>query len=360
MKRLNQLRKRVREIDRAIISLIGRRIEIAKKIGNEKSKRGIPLRNWEVEKAVLENATAAARELGLSSGLVKSIMQQLVIESRTQQELVHYSCYAGDKEDILIIGGLGEMGKWFSHFFANQGHNVSVYDIKGKSETFKLYKSLNQGIREASCVVISTPLKIVPRIIERVTELNFSGVVFDIASLKGYLTHSIAKAIEAGISITSIHAMFGPVTRTLSDKIICICDCGCKKANQKVEAFFRDTAVSKVRLSLEEHDRLISYVLGLSHIINIVFMNVLISSNYKYSELKKVASTTFFSQMKTTSSVIEENPYLYYEIQMFNPFKKNLYKRLKKAIRSTTDIVLSGNKRRFVEVMKEGRRWLTE
>jgi len=45
---------------------------------------------------------------------------------------------------------------------------------------------------------------------------------------------------------------------------------------------------------------------------------------------------------------------------MFNPFKKNLYKRLKKAIRSTTDIVLSGNKRRFVEVMKEGRRWLTE
>lgn len=134
MKSLDELRKKVSEIDREIIKLIGKRLGITKKVGEKKKQQGIPLRNWEVEKAVIENATELATELGISSGLIKSVMQQLITESRIQQEILHYSAYKGDKENILIVGGLGEMGKWFSYFFQNQGHNVSIYDIRASQK----------------------------------------------------------------------------------------------------------------------------------------------------------------------------------------------------------------------------------
>jgi len=357
---LDELRKDVREIDREIINLIGKRSEITRKIGKRKKEEGIPLRNWDVEKVVIDNAVEVADELGISVGLIKSIMQQLIVESRIQQEILHYSAYRGDKENILIIGGLGEMGQWFSYFFQNQGHNVSIYDIKGKSRVFQSYQSLNQGIKGASCVLIAASLEVVPKIIDELTSLRFKGIVFDIASLKDCLIDSIKGANKKGISITSIHPMFGSNARTLSDKVICFCDCGSEEANRRVETFFKATAISIVKLPLDEHDRAISYVLGLSHIVNIIFMKALMAGGYKYKELDKIASTTFLSQMATASSVIKENPHLYYAIQRFNPFKQELYENLTSVVKAVTNIVLSENEEKFMEIMETGRRWLED
>ncbi len=360
MKKLDNLRKKVRGIDKEIINLIWQRIEITKKIGEKKKEEGTPLRNWELEKSVIENATTIALDLGISQSLIKSIMQHLIMESVIQQEKLHFSAYSGDKENILIIGGLGEMGEWFSYFFQNQGHNVSIYDIKGKSKTFKSYESLNEGIKEASCALIASSLDSVPVIIDKLTQLKFKGTVFDIASLKGHLLNSIKRANEKGIPITSIHPMFSSTTRTLSDKVICFCNCGNEEANQKVLLLFKNTAASIVKLSLKEHDRLISYVLGLSHIINIIFMKVLMKGGYEYKNLKKVASTTFNSQMITATSVINENPYLYYAIQRFNPFKEDLYKKLNEVVKSIIDDVLSENMKGFIKTMEKGKEWLVE
>lgn len=360
MNELDTFREKVREIDKEIINLIWKRIEITKNIGEKKKEKSIPLRNWELEKSIIENATTIAEDLGISEGLIKSIMQHLIMESVIQQERLHYSAYAGYKENILIIGGLGEMGEWFSYFFQNQGHNVSIYDIKGKSDIFKSFKNLNEGIKKASCALIASSLNSVPEIIDELTQLNFEGVIFDIASLKGHLLNSIKRANEKGIKITSIHPMFSSNARTLSDKVICFCNCGNEAANVRVENLFKNTAASIVKLSLQEHDRLISYVLGLSHIINIIFIKVLMEGNYKYIDLKNVASTTFNSQLLTAISVINENPDLYYAIQKFNPFNENLYKKLNEVVESITLCITKGKKDIFVEIMEKGKEWLKE
>lgn len=358
MDELEELRKEVRKVDREIIKLIGKRLSITKKIGGMKKEKGIPLRDWKVEKEVIKNAVNTASKIGLSTELVKTIMQNIITESKIQQEILHYSSYSGDKEDILIIGGLGEMGQWFSNFFGNQGHDVLIYDTKGKSQHFKSFHKLEAAVKEASCILIATPFKIMPKIIEEIIDLDFDGVVFDIASLKGHSRDSIENAVNSGISYTSIHPMFGPKVSTLSDRIICFCNCGDRAATDKVETFFKDTSVTIVEVPLEEHDKIISYVLALSHIVNIIFMKVLMDGDYEYSELKKIASTTFTSQMKTTEEVITENPELYYAIQRFNPFKNVLYDKLEKASEQIIESILNGNKKNFINIMKEGKKWI--
>ena len=358
MNDIEKLRKEVRKVDQEIIRLIGKRLSITKNIGGKKKKKGIPLKDWKVEKEVIKNAVDIAREEGLSGELIKKIMQNIITESKRQQEILHYSSYSGDKEDILIIGGLGEMGLWFANFFANQGHNVFIYDIKGKSQHFKSFTELEKAVKEASCILLAIPFEIMPETIGKIIALNFKGTVFDIASLKDYSKESIKRALKSGISYTSIHPMFGPKVNTLSDRIICICDCKDKKANEKVKTFFKDTSATLVEIPLEEHDKIISYVLALSHIINIIFMKTLLNGEYDYSDLKEIASTTFTSQMKTTKEVITENAALYYAIQKCNPFKNNLYDRLEQATQYVIESVLKGKKDDFIKIMEEGKQWI--
>ncbi|RLI47857.1 MAG: hypothetical protein DRP09_22015 [Candidatus Thorarchaeota archaeon] len=358
MQLLDKLREEVKVVDREIMRLVGKRVALVRAIGEEKREKGIPLRNWEVEKSVMENVEHSAEEFDITVSLVKSIMHRLVEESRIEQERLHYSACTEDEENILIIGGRGEMGRWFCSFFQNQGHNPSVYDLSGVSKQFKSYRNLQTGLQENSFILIATPLDQISLVINDITELGYKGVVFDIASLKAHLRDSINHARENGISITSIHPMFGPYTRTLSDKVICLCDCGDDEANERVKSLFQNTSADIVRLTLEEHDHLISYVLGLSHIINVVFIKSLVNSGYTYSQLKNVASTTFLAQMETVQSVIEENPLLYYAIQRLNPFKEELYKNLKEAVDCVITAVLKGDGKKFSRIMEQGRRWL--
>ena len=360
MKKLEKLREDVRQIDHDIIRLIGERLALTREIGNVKKSAGLPLLNYQVEKAVIENARAVADDLRLSPDFVESVMQLLIGESRTQQEQLHYSGHRGDKETILIIGGFGEMGRWLSSFFETQGHEVLIFDTRRESSDFQTVASLEEGLKRASCVVISVSLNVVPETIEQIIALDFRGLIFDIASIKGHLVESIKKAQRNGALITSIHPMFGPETRTFSDKVICFCDCGSAEALNRAKAFFRDTAVRRVDLELDSHDKAISYVLGLSHIINIIFMKVLSDSSFQYPELRDIASTTFLSQMITASSVINENPELYFLIQKFNPFKEEIYEQMDRAMTAVVDSVLSDREHEFVQSVLKSRTWLNK
>lgn len=360
MEKLEKLREDVRQIDRDIIRLIGERLIMTREIGNVKKSAGLPLLNYQVEKAVIENARAVAADLRLSPDFVESVMQLLIGESRTQQERLHYSAYSGNEETILIVGGLGEMGRWLSSFFEIQGHEVLIFDTRRESSDFQTVASLEEGLKRASCAVISVSLDVVPDIIEQIIALDFKGLIFDIASIKGHLVGSIKKAQRNGALITSVHPMFGPETRTLSDKVICFCDCGSAEALNRAKAFFRDTAVRSVDVALDSHDRAISYVLGLSHITNIVFMKILSDSSFQYPELRDIASTTFLSQMITASSVINENPELYFLIQKFNPFKEEIYEQMDRAMTAVVDSVLSDKKQEFEQSMLESKAWLNK
>jgi len=347
-------------------------MDCAAQVGRAKKDQGIPLRDFQVEHAVLEHAESLSRDLRLALPLVRSIMQLLVAESRAEQERQAYSTYTGEAESILVIGGRGKMGRWCADFFEDQGHRVAVYDIasrvqndRGAIVTSEPEVALATGdlaveLKRAALAVIATPLEVVPKTIDEVVEIGFRGTLVDIASLKGHLKPSIARALHAGIAVTSIHPMFGPSTKALSGQVICICDCGNPEAANQVRSFFAETAASLVDLSLEEHDRIMSLVLGLSHLTNILFTRVLMQEASSFETLHRVGSTTFHSQMSTTATVMRDNPELYYAIQKLNPFTPRVYRSLSRELDRLTDAVTRGDRHAFVKLMVQGREWLAD
>ena len=116
--------------------------------------------------------------------------------------------------------------------------------------------------------------------------------------------------------------------------------------------------VTLVPLSLERHDEIASYVLGLSHFLNLLFARVLATSGLSFAELTAVGSTTFHSQVATTESVVRENPQLYYEIQRSNRFSQRVYRELERAAADWIGWVEKGEPDRFADAMRMLNGWL--
>jgi chorismate mutase/prephenate dehydrogenase len=356
--RLERLRRRIRNLDAALLGLVAERIELAREVGQEKRARGVPLRDFEVERRVLERAAASAGELGVDSGLARELMRSLIEESCRVQEVEHYTAHSGEAESVLVVGGAGKMGRWLVRFLESQGHRVRIFDPDAAPGEDTTATTLEQGLAGASMALVAVPLAATAAAIDAVTATGFRGVVCDVASLKQHLRPAFERARAAGAAVASLHPMFGPGARTLSGRVVVVCDCGVPAATARVAALFRETAATLIELDLERHDRVAAWVLGLSHFVNLVFARALAGSGLSARELAAIGSTTYAAQLATTRSVVGESPELYFDIQRLNPFTSEVHDRAAAALGDWARCVARGDRDAFATAMSEALAWL--
>jgi chorismate mutase/prephenate dehydrogenase len=141
--------------------------------------------------------------------------------------------------------------------------------------------------------------------------------------------------------------------------VIVLCDCGAPAATERVAALFRETAVTLVPLSLARHDEIAAHVLGLSHLVNLVFARALAGSGLTRAELAAVGSTTFQAQLAATANVVGESPELYFAIQKLNPFTPRAHAGLAAVLSEWSGWVARGDAPAFAAAMRDARAWLS-
>jgi chorismate mutase/prephenate dehydrogenase len=144
----------------------------------------------------------------------------------------------------------------------------------------------------------------------------------------------------------------------LSGKHVILVDVGDADATRDVGRLFASTMADVVEMSLEDHDRLIALVLGLSHALNIAFFSTLTRSGEAAARLSGLSSTTFEEQLGVASKVAEENPHLYFEIQHLNRFGLSSLGLLEQMVTELNRIVSAGDETAFTEMMETGRAYL--
>src|SRR5687768_450801 len=158
---LEELRKRLSEVDRELIGLVAARQKIIAEIGAHKIQNSVPTRDYEREREVLKGAETEARARGLEPELAEQIMQLLIHASLTHQEQRRVAAgTSGAGKRVLIIGGAGKMGAWFAHFLGSQGFAIEICD-PGPSETpFPRVSSWHASPLDHDLIVVATPMKI--------------------------------------------------------------------------------------------------------------------------------------------------------------------------------------------------------
>jgi chorismate mutase / prephenate dehydrogenase len=356
---LEELRRRLSEVDRELVELIAARQRIVADIGAHKIEHAVPTRDYEREKEVLKGARARAEELGLDSDLAEEVMRLLIRSSLTQQEQTRVAAATnGAGKRVLIIGGAGKMGAWFAEFLASQGYDVEIADPVPSDLPFPRIAEWRDSALAHDMIIVATPIKVAAAVLAELAERRPHGLVMDIGSLKTPLRDALRKLAALGCRVTSLHPMFGPDTRLLSGKHVIFVDLGVAGATAEARSLFSATMAEQSEMSLEDHDRLIAFVLGLSHALNLVFFTALANSGELVPRLQKLSSTTFDAQIKVAALVARDNPHLYFDIQTLNEYGGTALEALTDAADEIRRLVEAKDETGFVALMEAGRRYL--
>lgn len=316
---LLELRQRLDEIDTGIIDLIAERQAVVTTIAEHKLKTGLPLRHYQREREVIDRGVKRAESHGLEGSVARDILQTLIHHSLGNQE-AHKLVQSdhGQGQDALVIGGLGRMGVWISRYLDMVGYSVDIADSASGDSPYKRVDDWESVVNDYDLIVVAVPLRPSNDILLRLAELKPECLVFDIGSLKSPMREGLDAMRANGCRVCSVHPMFGPDEVGLSGRHILFVDVGDDQAIKEARALFAHTAADCVELSLEEHDEVMAWVLGLSHLVNIAFAGALAESGEAVPLLKQISSSTFNAQLNVATQVVSENPHLYYEIQQGN------------------------------------------
>jgi len=308
---------------------------------------------------VIDTGRRRAEELGVDPGLAESLLMLLIRSSLTYQEQARVSAEGrGDGRRVLVIGGSGEMGGWLVGFFASQGFAVAIADPRPSELPVDYYADWREAGTDYDIIVVAAPLARSAGILADLADLRPRALIFDVGSLKSPLKEPLQALARAGCRVTSLHPMFGPDTRLLSGRHVIFCDVGVPEATAEARELFAATMAERIDMDLADHDRLIAYVLGLSHALNIAFFTALAESGEAAPRLARMSSTTFDAQLDVSSRVAEENPNLYFEIQRLNEFGLAPLEALCQSAERIRELVRSGDEAGFVRLMQRGREYL--
>jgi chorismate mutase/prephenate dehydrogenase len=354
-----RLRSELADVDRQILQLVAHRQKLAQDVGRAKDRDDHALRDFAQEKDVLERARSVAEELGISARVTEALMQTLIAYSLTLQERQRVVARGGGGgRRALVIGGSGRMGWWFSRFLMSQGFAVEVADPLPPPAELPHIADWHASPLDHDLIVVATELRTTEGILRDLARRKPHGVVFDIGSLKSPLKHALHDLAAAGVDVASIHPMFGPDTELLSGRHVILIDLGHSRATKEVRALFGSTMAEVVTMDLEDHDRVVAYVLGLSHALSIAFFTALLESGKTAGQLARLSSTTFDRQLAVAHGVAQENPHLYYEIQHLNDYGPEPLAALEHAVQQLRTAVQDGDEAGFVAMMERGKAYL--
>jgi len=210
-------------------------------------------------------------------------------------------------KEIAIVGVNGKMGKWFANYFHKMGFKVKGFDTNNEIKEKFIIKanSLVSAILQIDYVLLCTPTKNTPEIIRLISkEMKRGSYLIEISSHKSKTAQTLLKT-PSKINPICIHPMFGPSIKNITGKNVIIVPI--KDAQKELTATkLLFPGANFVTIDAVEHDKKIAVILGLTHLINIAFANIL-AKDEKISLTEKMAGTTFKAQRIIAESILTES-----------------------------------------------------
>lgn len=252
------------------------------------------------------------------------------------------------------------MGRVFSKYFKNYGFQVTIFArdktrlksvAKELGVEFKI--SIEDAVKNVDMVLISVPITSTIEVIEEVAPLlKKDALLCDITSLKSKVCTAYEKAMKVyPINCLSLHPMFGPGIKDMSNYVMLTLRVGgtrnYKSLVDDLLDKFKSDGLIIVETTPNIHDAKIALTLGLPHMVNILFLNILRKSNDPLNELTRFTGTTFLLQKVFAESIIQREMEMFGEIQMENPKFLRVINDLQSLINQYKVIIENKDKQKF-------------
>ena len=257
-----------------------------------------------------------------------------------------------------IIGGSGKMGQWFARHLVQEGIEV-VITGRDREKLVAAGKKLSvpiatnaAAVKQADIVIISVPADNFEPVVKGIApHLHQGQTVVDVTSIKTKPVEIMHRYINRG-TILGIHPVFGPGARNLSHQNFVLTPTNEEEAilAGKTRQYLEERGANVAVMTPQEHDQMMTVVLGLAHFIAIVSADTLLGFE-NFQAMKKIGGATFKVLYTLVESVISEDPEIYASLQMSFPNIKELESLFQYKTKIWADMVKNDDKEGFARKM---------
>jgi len=226
------------------------------------------------------------------------------------------------KLTVGILGGKGQLGGWCADLFRTRGYNVLVADRDTALTNLEL-------VAQASIVVVTVPIGVTGAVLREIGgALRADQLVVDLTSVKTPFV-SLMEASKA--EVLSLHPMFAPSLSSKDGQSCIVCEVRPRGLSPQFLDVLRDEGIRLVSMTPEAHDRMMAVVQGLTHFQAIAAAHCMSELNFDTGASLESSSPVYRLRLAMIGRILVQNPRLYAEIQIFNPFVRKVLEQLQRS-----------------------------
>ncbi|MDD3043013.1 MAG: prephenate dehydrogenase, partial [Methanosarcinaceae archaeon] len=270
----------------------------------------------------------------------------------------------GRSKKVLILGGTGEMGQWFTPFFREEGYEVTIWGKGGKVEIAERLGvpyafDLEAAISESDIVIVSVPISVTEKTIaETAPKMKEGSLLMDLTSTKVRPLEAMKKFAPAGVEVLGTHPMFGPTIPGIRGQTVILVpgEGYSEKWFPEIKELFERKGAHVQVTTAAEHDRLVSVVQGLTHFAYISIGTTVEKLGFDVKRSRKFVSPVYDIMLDFVGRILGQNPYLYALIQMENPAVLEVHEAFISECERLSDLVKAHDLEGFAGAMKAASR----
>lgn len=257
----------------------------------------------------------------------------------------------------VAVIGFGAFGSWLAEQYRLLNFQVKIYDrdlekvAKSTKDNIIKCRSLEDAVAGVDVVVVAVPINEAPRTILDISEKMDGGCIVDVSSLKKTV-YTCLLNLPSKLKPVCIHPLFGPSSRSFTGERVAIIP---------VRDYLEELDIARklmpgadfIKMSVEEHDEAMTYVLSLTHILSLALSSILGESSKK--ELLRFSGTSFRYLLNMVEATMNEGVETFTSIIFYNDDSAKLYEKIIKKLEEAENLLKEGDFNKLCRFVEEAR-----
>ena len=209
---------------------------------------------------------------------------------------------------ITVIGGRGQMGRFFVEQLSLSGHHV---EILGRND----WDNARQLLKTADLAIVSVPIEQTVPIIEKAAPyLGASTTLADVTSIKTPIVQAMLDRHPG--PVLGLHPMFGPGVDSFLSQNVVVCSGRQQQAYQWFLDFIASRGGKLICCTPKEHDRMMVIVQAIRHFSTFALGAFLAEEGVDLSRTLEFASPLYRMQLNLVSRLFAGDASLYLNVML--------------------------------------------
>ena len=346
---LNPVREQIDQVDRQLIELLAKRLELVAEVGKIKHQHGLPIYAPDREAAMLKARRHEAEKAGIPADLIEDVLRRVMRESYASENKHGFKAVNPDIRKIVVVGGYGKLGGLFVRYFRLSGYEVEVLG----SEDWPNAQTI---LADADVVIVCVPINRTLETIERLQPfLTENMILADLTSVKA---QPLAKMLDVHEgAVVGLHPMFGPDIASMAKQVIACCHGRFSERYQWLLEQFKMWGAKIEQIDAHEHDHSMTYIQALRHFSTFAYGLHLSQQPVKLSQLLALSSPIYRLELAMIGRLFAQDGALYADIIADKPENLSVIESLKQSFEQSFEFFKNNDKQGFIDAFEKVHLW---